>query len=484
MRNPICLLAAAAAIALPSRGSAQSAPLTLADAIEMAQRQGLDAEAARLSRDAARARDRSHAARLRPNLTLAGSAPVYNRAIVPVVQPDGSTQFVPQQQTDAELGLTVAQRLPFSGGTLAFTSFLKRVEFTGAQNQLAYNSTPFQISLTQSLLRPNTVKWDNREQDVRVDVAERQYLEAREAIALQTSNAFFDVHVAAKMLENATANAAINDTLFTLNKGRFEVGRIGENELLQSELVLLQSRSALENARLDHERALASLRRALNLPAGSPLELTVSGTIPDIEPDPAVAVAQAMANRALVSEAELQRVQAARRLNEARLNNGMGGQVQASVGFNQRAPDVPQVYQNLQQAERFSLGVQVPLVHWGVRGAEVQAATAEQSRVEAAAASNREQAQQLAYFAARQLSQAKRNVALTAIADTVAAKRFEVAYNRYVIGRIGIDNLFLAQGDKDRAVTQYLQALRNYWSAYYQLRQLTLYDFEAGAPIR
>jgi outer membrane protein TolC len=66
----------------------------------------------------------------------------------------------------------------------------------------------------------------------------------------------------------------------------------------------------------------------------------------------------------------------------------------------------------------------------------------------------------------------------------VADKRFEVAYNRYVIGRITIDNLYLAQNEKDQALTQFVQALRGYWRAYYELRRATLYDFEAGRPIR
>jgi outer membrane protein TolC len=53
-----------------------------------------------------------------------------------------------------------------------------------------------------------------------------------------------------------------------------------------------------------------------------------------------------------------------------------------------------------------------------------------------------------------------------------------------VIGRIGIDNLYIAQNEKDQAKTQYVQALRQYWQAYYQLRRLTLYDFETGRPIQ
>ena len=94
-----------------------------------------------------------------------------------------------------------------------------------------------------------------------------------------------------------------------------------------------------------------------------------------------------------------------------------------------------------------------------------------------------EQAAQAARFAALRLPLARTNLILSAKADTVAAKRFEVAYNRYVIGRIAIDNLYLAQSEKDQASSQYVQALRDYWVAHYRLRALTLYDFEAGKPL-
>lgn len=80
--------------------------------------------------------------------------------------------------------------------------------------------------------------------------------------------------------------------------------------------------------------------------------------------------------------------------------------------------------------------------------------------------------------------QARGQLLLAAKADTVATKRFDVAKNRYVIGRIGMDNLCLAQQEKDQALRAYAQALRGYWSAYYRLRRATLYDFERGVGLR
>jgi outer membrane protein TolC len=37
--------------------------------------------------------------------------------------------------------------------------------------------------------------------------------------------------------------------------------------------------------------------------------------------------------------------------------------------------------------------------------------------------------------------------------------------------------LFTAQNEKDAAVIARVQALRSYWTAYYHLRRVTLYDF-------
>jgi len=478
-RTALALTAAAS----PAAGQAQR-PLNLQQAIEVAQRQGLQARSAMATRDAARRRDRAFNARRMPQLALGGNLPIYNRSIIPVVQPDGSTEFRPQQQTDASLNMSLSQRLPLTGGDLFVSSSLARLEVSGTRDLRNWQSTPLSLGIRQDLLRPNNFRWEGREQGLRADVAERQYLEAREDIAINVTTAFFELHTARLARDNAAKNAATNDTLYTLNKGRFEVGKIGENDLLQSELALLRARTSVDGARLDYDRALASFRLALNVGPDVPLDIVVTAEVPELEADTVRAVEQALRNRAQMLELELQDVQVRRRLNEARLNTGFGASLQASVGLNQSAPEVNEAYRDLLNQQRFSLAVQMPLVQWGARSNDIQAARADQDRVASNARAAREQLQQDAHFAALQLSQSRRQLALSAKADTVAAKRFEVAYNRYVIGRIGMDNLYLAQNEKDQALQQYLQSLRGYWQAYYRLRRVTLYDFATGSPIR
>ena len=467
---------------LASAASGQE-PLTLQQAVIRAQEHGYQAQAARSARDAARFRDDGFSARLMPQLSLGGTLPRYNRSIIPVVQPDGSTLFRPLDQTNAELTATLSQRLP-TGGDVFITSSLATLSVTGDQSIRTWSSTPVSVGLRHQLFRPNITGLDRREQPIRTQLAEREYLEAREAIALQTTNLFFDVYASRVQLANAVTNVAVNDTLYTLNKGRYDVGKIGENDLLQSELALLRARTAVDGARLEHERAKAALRLALALPADAPVDVVVSPDVPGYAVDTAVAVTEAYRNRATTSDVALREMQAERRVKEAKLNSGFGATVEASFGFNATAPDVNLAYRNLLEARQVAVGVEIPLVQWGAGRANVRAAQADQAQAASTGRATLEQAAQDARFAALELEQSRRILAISAKSDTVAAKRFEVAYNRYVIGRITIDNLYLAQSEKDQALTQYVQALRGHWAAHYRLRRLTLYDFETGRAIQ
>src|SRR5438270_9258383 len=127
--------------------------------------------------------------------------------------------------------------------------------------------------------------------------------------------------------------------------------------------------------------------------------------------------------------------------------------------------------------QQVRLGVTMPVFQWGGGRADVEAARAEESRVSSTNRQRREQLMEDARYAALQLTQSLRLLAISAKADTVASKRFEVAKNRYVIGKIGISDLFIAQNEKNAALSAYIQALRGFWTGYYHLRRVTLYDF-------
>src|SRR4029077_3332439 len=130
-----------------------------------------------------------------------------------------------------------------------------------------------------------------------------------------------DLYAQEMTLRNATANAAINDTLYTLNKGRYEVGKIGENELLKSELALLRARAGVDDARLARDRAEAALRRQMAYPEGQPFVIVTPDSIPVVEADPEVAVREALKNSSTTRQADLDDVTSKRGIAQAKSFN-------------------------------------------------------------------------------------------------------------------------------------------------------------------
>ena len=458
--------------------------LTLKQAIDMAQRQGLLARSAVSARASARDRDHAFSASFLPSLFLTGSTPSYTRSITPVTQPNGTTLYVPLQETDASLTASVVQRVPWTNTTLTFTSGLNQAHVIGANGFESWSSTPFAVSLSQPLFRSNSQKWDIQEQGLRMESSERKYLEAREDVAIAATNSFFDLYAARANRKNAEANVAVNDTLYIINTHRLETGKIGENDLLQSELALLRARASLEDAKLAFERALFQFRITLNLPAGAPVDITVTADVPAFDVDTAAAVRWARANSSTIEDVVASEVHADRAVSEARWNGGAGGTLNASYGFNGTGANASAAYKDLLNSQRLAVSVTLPVWQWGVHSSNLDAAKADRDAARTNAELGRAQLDLNAHFGALQLTQARRGLMIASKADTVAAKRFEVAYNRYSIGKITIDNLYIAQSEKDQALQSYAQALRAYWTAYYQLRKTTLYDFEAARQIR
>lgn len=456
--------------------------LTLAQTVELAQRQGLQATIARHNLDAARAGHRAFTARLRPQLSLSGDVPSYTRAIVPAPQPDGNLQFRPQQQTNAQLNLVMSQEIPQTGGSISVVSALNQLKRTGAPE--TWSSTPVSVQVSQPIMRPRTVAWNREEEELRADVAERQYAEAIEDAAANAVGAFFDLYAARNALQNAIDNVARNDTLHRLAIARRDMASIGEVEVLQSELALLRARQSRDQAQISYDRAAAALRLLLNLPAGAPVDIVESPGLPSVTVDTALAVMQALRNRAAFASLDLQDTQAERAEATARLNNGIGANLTASYGYNATAPEFADAYTDLLDRQTFRLNLSVPIVQWGAGSAEVQAARAQRQGVAVNRRLTEGQVQMDVEFAARQLAQAQQGLAIAQQADSVARQRFELALLHYRNGTLPLENLFNAQNEMNNAVQQRVESMRQVWTQYYALRRATMYDFEAGRVLR
>ncbi len=485
----LCLLFALLFTSLPSfvTSSAQDAAerkllLTLDETLELAQSNSHEARISRWSYVNARWEYSLFQSSYLPALALGGNAPGFLRSFDNIVQDNGTLNFIEQRRTFSTFGFTLSQRIPQTGGTLSLYSGLNYLDQQGRFSSTEWQSTPLSVSLTQPLFQYNFMKWQRRLEPLRFELASRFYTQEIAELDVEITDRFFAVYDAQKSIEIASFNVAVNDTIFTLSQGRFDIGRIAENDLLQSELQLINAQTGLSNAQIEYERALRDLKIALDLPLDVDVEVLPPVEIPEIVMDPALAVELARRNRPAFLDLELQELQAQQNVDQARKGQ-IGINMTASYGLNQNSDEFSNLYVDPLDQQRFNITFDIPLFQWGAQRARVNAALSEQDRIQEERQLLEKQLDQIVFFQVRQLQLLQQQVEAAAQADTIATRRFEVARNRYLVGNIDITELFNAQREKDEANRSYILTLRQFWTSLYRLRQLTLYDITSNEPL-
>ena len=127
--------------------------------------------------------------------------------------------------------------------------------------------------------------------------------------------------------------------------------------------------------------------------------------------------------------------------------------------------------------QQFNLTLNVPIMDWGRNKARMRTALANKKLSDYVISQDEVDFEQTVITQVRKFEMLRLQIEITHKSDDVATQRYNVAQNRYLIGKIDITNLNIALTEKDDAKRSYLQALKSFWVAYYDLRRLTLYDF-------
>ena len=275
-------------------GEADARRLTLVDAIRMAQAYSPEAQAAEHTYRAAYWSYRSFRANYLPEVNLV-SSPYLNRQINRVTQPDGTEQFIRQNQLITDVGLQISQNVWFTGGNLFVQTSTQRMDELGS-NLTSYNSLPVTVGYQQSLFGYNSLKWDRRIEPVRFREAKKTYAETLELIASKTCELFFALATAQANLDIARSNYASADTLYRYARGRYNIGSITENEMLQLEVNRLNEETNMMKARIEVEDAMLTFRSFLGIREETEIEVMEGDSVPQFEVPLGEALEQAYRN--------------------------------------------------------------------------------------------------------------------------------------------------------------------------------------------
>ncbi len=421
---------------------------------------------------------RSFRTNYNPQLRLEGDVPVYNKSVNQVIQQDGTYRYIPVQQTNNSLTLGLRQPLSWTGGIISANSGLGFFKDYNDESSLAeqWRGNVFYVQLNQPLFAFNPYKWDKKIEPLVYEESKREYVEDMEQISEDAVSRFFNVLEQQINFQIASFNLANNDTIYKIEQGRYNIGTTSLDKLLQVELQLLTSRQQVAQASLELETARLQLRSFVGLNDGEQFNLVLPESIPQFDVTVDEALEYAKQNRADFIGFERRRLEGEENVARVR-GNRFQVNARAAYGLNNNGLVFQDVYHKPTEQQQFNLGFSIPVLDWGRNKAMMRTAMATKKSNDFQIAQDEVNFEQGVMTQVRQFELLRLQLEITRKSDEVATERYNVSQNRYLIGKIDITNLNIALEQKDAAKRQYVQALRAFWTAYYNLRRLTLYDF-------
>lgn len=481
MKRTIILLLLTAVCCHPKASARDTLTLSLRDAIDLARQQSPSVQSARNTFLAAYWNYRSFRANYLPSVTLS-STPYINKVMNKITQSDGTGMFIQQDQFGADLTLKVNQNVSWTGGSLFLKSSLNRLdEFQNKRT--AYSSQPLVLGYEQSLFGYNALKWDKRIEPIRYREAKKQYAETLEIISATACNYFFSLASAQTELDMAHQNFASADTLYSMARGRYEIGTITENEMLQLEINRLNEETNVMDAEITLKEVMQSVRSFLGLEQDTDIRLTMPDSVPQFQVPLQQAIQLALENSPDPDYYQRMKKESESHLAYAKANAGFKADLYLQFGLSQTGSDISSSYRNLMNQEYASVSLSLPILDWGRGKGKVRVAQSQLSLTNTQVEQGMNDFNQNVQKLVLQFNMQARRVHIASLTDKRAEQRHSVARRLYVMGRSSILDLNSAVNEKNSARRNHLNTLRTFWSLYYTLRSMTAFDFERNIPI-
>lgn len=457
--------------------------LTLEEVIRLSEEQSPNALIAKHRFRASYWQYRTFIAEYRPSLTLTGTSPSYSTAYERVWNSMTQTWDYESTNTLTNLGsLALSQNIGLTGGTIYLNSDLTLYNDFGNDTR-KYITVPLSVGLTQPLFRYNALRWKKKVEPLKYAEAKQTFLSNIEAVHSSAVMYFFSLALAQSNKQIAEMNFLNADTLYRIAQGRYQLGTIAENDLLELQLSWLNTETARREAEMNLRDREIRLKSFLGFNENVRLELIMPSEVPGLQVNSKEVLELAMAHNPQIITQELNVLNARSNVASAKAEKGLNANLVASFGLRDQDMNFPMAYNESDKQYTARIGFTMPILDWGLgrgkykmaqSGLELAQVTADQALVDF---------EQNLILDVEQFNLQRDQVLVAAKSDTVAMRMYEVTKQRFLIGKISILELNNADTKKDSNRRAYIQALQNYWSYFFNIRSLALYDFIVGKPL-
>ena len=155
----------------------------------------------------------------------------------------------------------------------------------------------------------------------------------------------------------------------------------------------------------------------------------------------------------------------------------------AQVGYTGMDQHFSNAYGNLKDNQVVNVGIKIPVLDWGKRRGKVKVAQSNKEVTESRLKQETMNFNQNLFILVEQYNNQMMQLEIAESSDKIAQRRYKTNVETFLIGKISTLDLNDSQLKKDEARQKHIVQLFNYWYYYYQIRSLTLWDFDSGSNI-
>lgn len=469
-----CLLLAGAGLRAQEQDTVR---LSLKDAVGLAQLQSVDAVVALNELKTAYWQYRTHVADQLPEVNFTGTLPAYSRQYSRYLNGEGVYTFVQNNSLGMKGDLSINQNIALTGGKISLNTSL---EFTRQLGSGAFNeflSLPVGLTLTQPVFGVNNQKWKRRIEPVRYEEAKAAYIESVEEVTITTIQYFFNLLLAKSKLFTAEQNLQNANKLYEIAIAKRRIGQISESELMQLKLSALQAKGKVTEQQSGLNANMFQLRAFLGLGEQDIIEPVLPESAPALRMDYQVVLGKAQEHNSFAKNILRRQLEADYDVAIAK-GNRRDINLFASVGYSGKDRTMGTSYQHLNNNNVVEVGLSIPILDWGKRKGKVKVAESNREVILSRIRQEQLNFNQNIFLLVENFNNQAAQLGIAEEADQIAQQRYKTSIETFMIGKINILDLNDAQQSKDNAQQKRIEELYYYWNYYYNIRSVTLYDFQ------
>lgn len=431
----------------------------------------------------ARYNDKIFRIKVLPKLNLSATLPNFNNSIAPVTLSDGSEKYIDRFYSSANVGVSISQLVPFTGGTLSLSSTLNRLDNFNPDRNQSYSLTLLNFSYNQKISGYNQYKWEKKLHVIQRDINIIKQLQQREIIKEKSIRLFFDLYEEQRRLELNQFILNLAEFVYERSKKLYEGKQISEIDLIESEIEYHKAQNNNNTIAIDQARQ--NLKNYLNIRnEGDVLVAYCPSVLNEYKFD---FIFQHVIDRAIEFTTDVSRkfekTQNEQKMKELAQESKPSISLSIGGGVNSQANSLASIMDAKANRMNIMLSFSIPILNWGanktnklifrenIRKSDLEY---ENSRLESLSNFYRD----LAYIHVLRAS-----ISEDKDLNELLRKKIELLKTNVQYGKIDITKIIQAERQLVQNEIKYITSIRNLYLLIYKFRAVSLLDIRDNSSV-